>query len=513
MRYIIVILFVGLLSGSCDNWLNLEPENERLSMDYWTKKEDVHNTIMSSYVRLRDCQAKMFQWGELRADVLEIRSTTSTEEIEKINKQNITSENSIVEWAQFYKVINSANAVIKYAPVVLTRDPLFTEEQMDQYIAEAKVIRSLVYFYLIRAFREVPLITEPFLTDAQDIWQPTSTEAEILDRLILDLKWSLKRVPVNYASANSTLAWENKGRMTRWAAQTLLADIYLWSEQYKECADACQLIIDSKRYRLIGNDQEEENEDGGLLNQESWFSNFYPGLTEESIFEIYYDHANNQRNSLFGWFQKDGTYLLPQRIIDEFEYDNTVTDLRAKNKTYFKQDSWLGVWKYVGSSTDGTTKRSGDKQSPNWIVYRYPEVLLMQAEAYTMMDGGTVEKNKMAAVKALNVVKSRAGVPVIDADAAGQMSESMLMDEIMKERKKEFIAEGKRWFDLVRFAKKENFTRYKKSVIDILLQNVPMNERTIYETKLSNEWSFYFPIHKDEIDISKGTLKQNPAYQ
>lgn len=96
-------------------------------------------------------------------------------------------------------------------------------------------------------------------------------------------------------------------------------------------------------------------------SQESWFSIFYPGLSEESIFEIYYDHANNQRNSLFGWFQKDGTYLLPQRIIDEFEYDNAVTDLRAQNKTYYKQDSWLGVWKYVGASTDGTTKRSGDQ--------------------------------------------------------------------------------------------------------------------------------------------------------
>lgn len=512
MRYTIIILLVALLSGSCDNWLDLEPENERLSMDYWTKKEDVHNTMMSAYVRLRDCQAKMFQWGELRADVLEIKTSSGTEEIEKINKQNITSENSIIEWSQFYKVINSANAVIKYAPVVLTRDPLFTEEEMDQYIAEAKVVRSLAYFYLIKAFREVPLITEPYLTDAQDILQPKVAEEAILDRLILDLKWSLKRVPVSYAASGSSLAWENKGRMTRWAAQTLLADIYLWSEKYKECVDACQLIIDSKRYRLVGNEQEEEDENG-TTDQESWFSIFYPGLSEESIFEIYYDHANNQRNSLFGWFQKDGTYLLPQRIIDEFEYDNAVIDLRAKNKTYFKQDSWLGVWKYVGASTDGTTKRSGDKQSPNWIVYRYPEVLLMQAEAYTMLDGGMSEGNKIAAVRALNMVKIRAGVPAIDVDVAAQMSEASLMDEILKERKKEFVGEGKRWFDLVRFAKKDGFSKYKKSVIDILLENVPMNERTIYETKLSNEWSFYFPIHKDEIDISKGVLKQNPAYQ
>lgn len=513
MRYIIVILFAGLLFGSCDKWLNLEPDSERLSMDYWQKKEDVHNTMMSAYVRLRECQSKMLQWGELRADILEIRSTTSTEEIEKIKKQNITSENSVVKWEQFYKVINSANSVIKYAPVVLAKDPLFSEADMDAYIAEAKVVRCLTYFYLIRAFREVPLITEPFLTDAQGILLPKTSEEEIIDRLILDLKWALKRVPVTYNSNSGGLFvnWQNKCRMTRWAAQTLLADIYLWSERYAECADACKLIVDSKRYRLLGEQLEEDEEDDDLTDNENWFLNFYPGLTEESIFELYYDHANDQTNNLLGLFQKDGTYFLAQTLVDEFEYDAAVSDLRGLNKTYYKQDSWLSVWKYIGTKTDGTTKRPGAIQSANWIIYRYADVLLIQAEAYAMLDETTTSKK--AAVTALNLVKARSGVPTISEDDAVQMSEEMLMAEIMKERKKEFVAEGKRWFDLVRYARKDGFSKYKRAVIDILLANVPMNEKTIYETKLSNEWSFYFPIHKSEIDISKGVLVQNPVYQ
>lgn len=507
MRYIIVIIFAGLLFGSCDKWLNLEPDSERLSMDYWAKKEDVHNTMMSAYSRLRDCQPKMLQWGELRADVLEIRSTESTEEIQKIKKQNITSENKVAEWNLFYKVINSANSVIKYAPVVLAKDPLFTEAQMDSYIAEAKVVRSLVYFYLIRTFREVPLVTEPFLTDAQGLLLPKASEEAIIDRLILDLKWALKRVPVNYSNETSlNVNWQNKCRMTRWAAQTLLADIYLWSEKYTECADACKLIIDSKRYRLVGEQLEEEEEEDNT-KRESWFSNFYPGMTDESIFEIYYDHANEQQNNLVGLFQKDGTYFIAESLVEEFEYDDAISDTRAKNKTYYKQDAWLSIWKYIGASPDGTTRRTNAFGSANWIIYRYADVLLMQAEAYAMLH------ENVAAAKVLNLVKSRAGVPTIEADEATQMSEEMLMTEIMTERKKEFVAEGKRWFDLVRYAKKAGYSKYKKAVIDILLANVPMNERTIYETKLSNEWSFFLPIHKSEIDISKGVLQQNPVYQ
>lgn len=81
----------------------------------------------------------------------------------------------------------------------------------------------------------------------------------------------------------------------------------------------------------------------------------------------------------------------------------------------------------------------------------------MQAEAYAMLDGGTVESNKVAAVRALNVVKTRAGVPAIDVDVAAQMSEASLMDEILKERKKEFVGEGKRWFDLYALPKKTVF--------------------------------------------------------
>ena len=78
---------------------------------------------------------------------------------------------------------------------------------------------------------------------------------------------------------------------------------------------------------------------------------------------------------------------------------------------------------------------------------------------------------------------------------------------------KEFIAEGKRWFDLLRLARIDHFSKFKTMVVNILLKNISLNERPIYQTKLSKEGSFYFPIHKDEIDMSGGLLIQNAAYQ
>lgn len=500
MKQICIALILILSIGSCNNWLSIDPENERLSEEYWEKEEDVHNTMMSAYVRLRGCLEKMVQWGEIRADIFEIRQNgDGTLDMENMKNQNITTENKVIQWDPFYKVINSANAVIKYAPIVMGKDPLFTETDMNQYIAEAKVVRSLVYFYLLRTFKEVPLILEPYTTDVQEIFQSKSSERAILDQIFLDLKWAMKRVKTTYYGDKSAEKWQNKARATRWSAQTLLADVYLWDERYSDCISACDVIIDGDKYRLLAETIENSEE---TEVQEGWLSLFYPGLSDESIWELYYDHANNQKNDLFPWFNKDGRYYMNQKLVNE---DFTTDDLRGKNITYYTENTWLGLWKYVGTQPNGTTKRPNTERSANWIFYRYADVLLMQSEAYCMLN------QKSKSIELLNRIKKRAGIQELDPEDAG-LSQKSLLTAIMQERKLEFVGEGKRWFDLVRYAKKNDFMTYKSDVIEILLNNIPMAERAIYKAKLSNSWSFYLPIHKDEIDMGNGILVQNPAY-
>ena len=135
-RIIIVFLFMGLFAG-CNNWLDLQPEDSRVSDQYWTSKEDVQTTMLSCYTRLRECLQQLLIWGELRSENLNVNGIDATVEIGYIHSQDITSDNPFVEWDKMYKVINSANSVITYAPLVLERDPLFSEEEMNAYVAEA----------------------------------------------------------------------------------------------------------------------------------------------------------------------------------------------------------------------------------------------------------------------------------------------------------------------------------------------------------------------------------------
>lgn len=487
-RIIILLLCIGSFA-SCNSWLDLKPEDSRVSDQYWTSKEDVQTTMTSCYSRLRECLQYLLVWGELRSENLNVNSIDATEEIGYIHSQDITSDNTFVQWAKIYRVINSANSVIAYAPLVLERDPLFTEDEMNAYIAEAKGMRALAYYYLVRAFREVPLILEPVVSDDNSFVMAKSPEDEIWTQIVQDLTAALK-APVSYSTTSSE-RWQNYSRMTHYAAATVLAEVYLWTGDYEKASALCENIEKTGLYEL----------------QDDWFTIFYPGGTSESILDLYYSASNSQTNNLYTWFHiGDNTtgyhYTISSSATDLYSTD----DQRGIGATYYNNS----VWKYVGSavkSGDSEPLRPSDNRSPNWILYRYADVLLIHAEACALSTTPDYE----AAIKAMNKVKNRAGITEWDVDR--QTDQNELITEILNERQREFVGEGRRWFDLLRIARIEDFSRFKNLVLEIMLRNVSLNERPIYQTKLSKPGSFYFPIYKDEIDMSGGVLIQNEAYQ
>ncbi|MDR1756752.1 MAG: RagB/SusD family nutrient uptake outer membrane protein [Culturomica sp.] len=503
MKYTIIFLLTAvLLATGCNTWLDLEPDNERLTQQYWEKEEDVSTTVISGYVRLRKALPRLIQWGEARADVAQVSSTYA--DLTRMNQQNITSDDEFVKWGDLYASINSANAVIKYASLVLEKDPLFTEQKLDRYVAEAKAIRALAYFYLVRTFGEVPLILEPYVSDRQEFATPKSPQATILNQITTDLRWCMKRLRTEYTDweePTSSLAWQNRSRMTVWAAHALLADIFLWNEQYEECIEECNTLINSNRFRLIAADltiEEYENE--------TWFQLFYPGATEESIFEFYFNSLENEGNTLMTLFYGDGsnyTYSGSSALSEEF--NETPRDVRGLNGSFAGTANYF--WKYLGtefSNADATNRRTSNTAA-NWIVYRYAEIFLMRAEAYAMLD------DRASAVADMNRVRVRAQSPALTPEAAASMSRQEFLFEILNDRKKELLVEGKRWYDLVRYAKKDHFA-YKSEVLEVLLQRISVNERPIWVTRLNQNESFYLPIHKDELETNK-LLVQNPAYK
>ena len=499
MRIYIVFFLLAVGSISCNNWLDVTPKNERPHDEYWQTKEDVLNSIGATYNALRDCQDNILDWGELRSDMLDVGPGTKEDEradAEEIRDFEISVTNDIAKWDAMYKVINNANAVIQNAPIMLTSniDPTFTPELCKQYVAEALALRSLAYFYLVRTFRHIPFITEPYLSDANHYANPKQDGTLILDSLTKDLEWAVLQLPSSDADASAL--WEKTSRFNRWSTYTLLADIYLWQGNYAACIDACSKVEQSNQYGLAGPD--------------NWFTNFYPGYNVEMLFSLYYNHEDLQRNSLFSWFDsKDkARYYVSSYAMSLF--NENYDDIRGEFVSFYNDASVNKVWKYLGAEASraggNLGKRPTEERSPNWIFYRYADIVLMKAEAFLLQEnyiGGLIE---------LNRVRKRAGLSNIEGPTFLALSIEERLQLLLNERRKEFFAEGKIWFDIVRLGIRDN-RKYYHLLEDEILRNVSVSNRPIWKTKLADENSLFLPIHYDEISSSDGVLVQNPYYQ
>ncbi len=160
----IFFLVLILATGSCKKWLDLKPQDGIVSTAFWKTKEDVKAEVIGCYSSLlapppgstdRSLTEYLFMWGELRADMITLGPGATSDENDIVNV-NTLSTNSVSRWSAAYRTINYCNTVIDYAPGVLKLDPTFTQSALNEYLAEVKSLRALMYFYLVRVFGDVP---------------------------------------------------------------------------------------------------------------------------------------------------------------------------------------------------------------------------------------------------------------------------------------------------------------------------------------------------------------------
>ncbi len=545
-----IIIALGASFGltSCSDFLDILPLNDVVLENYWTEKSDVTSNVNGCYeaLEINECINRLGLWGEIRSENMRL-GTNVPNEVNEILKENILPSNPYCSWAAIYDVINRCNTVCHYAPGVQAIDPNYTEDEMKSDMAQASAIRALCYFYLIRTFRDVPYSKEPSIDDAQRYIIPASSFETVLDTCIADLEKVKDDAVRRYYADDSNNAYRNSSRITRQAIYALLADMYLWKGDYDKCIHYCDLVLDFKRNQydemVIRNGAPTDIALFGdipmILDKpvgttqcgNSYNSIFGSGNSFESIFEIYFRTNTTRLNTWVGRFYVDGAnsnngYLSAPDFLrkDVAVGNHTIfkkTDCRAYSSVGVDGSRYF-ISKYVYQNVSfknqnitsekdlGLMTLKGTPTVSNWIFYRLSDVILMKAEAE--IERGAEDGYKKA-FALINTVNKRAN-DVTNTSRSDTLkmedyvsSKESMEELLLAERHREFLYEGKRWFDLVRFARRDG---NNDRLITLATRKYIENVNAI-KIKLANPNIIYFPYSKSELKANP-LLKQNPAY-
>jgi hypothetical protein len=251
---------------------------------------------------------------------------------------------------------------------------------------------------------------------------------------------------------------------------------------------------------------------------------FNPGNSNESVFELQWDYEEDQTNMLPVYFDNDAVdrkYELSSQLLRDFnmEYAMTLESEKEAVRTmyggYYVEDPMTFdvatrgyVWKYCGAQTY-SDKRTKTYYDPNFIIYRITDVMLMKAEALILRSDGGNEQDWTEAIDILNQVRSRSNLDELMYNSS--LTEEYMLKLLLNERKVELVGEGKSWYDVLRFGRR-NSNKYKSV---FLIQNVLDYNEQVGESwlrsVLSNDNALFLPIWEDELNANP-LLVQNPYY-
>ncbi len=589
------IKFIGLASGimmvSCDDFLTITPSDQIVEEDFWEDKNDLQNVVSACYTRYVTMMDQLIQWGEIRSDNLMLPTGVTNTQINNVMNANLNPTYSMFDWTNLYNEINFCNKILAHGPATILHDESFSSGDWDPIKAEMITLRALSHFYLVRTWGEIPYITIDYNNDSQNFIVPQSSQEQVLDSIINDLE-SVKDIAMNDYGQT---VW-NKGRITKKAVYSLLADVYLWRaskntssdsvavygnqamEDYQKCIDCCDWVINS----MIEDRVKELNKDGVILggvkkedltiedllipNEDdpnnkyatkvgSFENIFGTGNSQESIFELQIDGTNNKNTINNSYWDinssKVGSLTSSDALTNavaptpnEMNLSSifTRTDYRRWETIHYTSASQLDfpIFKYQGtevqqyngsvgvnnilqdnSATNFRCSYSGERSNTsnnaNFIFYRLADIMLMKAEAISQ-----IAQNDSALREGFNLCRNlfRRNNPYAYASNNAKAKEDSLNFDVFKtpagleslvmaERQREFFGEGKRWFDLVRYAQRKGGT--SEMLKFYLGRKYSENKNAIF-AKLSTITSLFSPIYTNEIK-NNPLLHQNSVWK
>ena len=497
---------LAILSSCSADFIDLQDPNAVAASTFYRNENDVLLGVNGIYQSLRsgnNIGETSGLFNEERSDNAGRNDNQSNAgEPFQFNDFSLLPSNTYLKnhWLSLYGTIARANQVLEGIEKVT-----FSDTQLkDQYQAEAKFLRALIYFDLVRKWGDVPLVTKPLNTTAEVTASTFRKKKEtVYQQIVTDLKDVVASSLPNLQNA------ANKGRVSKAAGNALLGKVYLTIATTLDAANRSANLNDAKNYLLAAYNMRQF----GQLKEIPYADVFDVNkktTNPELIFQIVnkqgdlnYASAiarNNQAkgetiNSQFK-SSGSGTNVQPD-LVKAYEQGDLRKDYSIKYaddpivKDYF-------ITKFRDNSAVAGTNGYGGN---DWILLRYADVILMLAEVNLYLG------DNAAAIGYLDQVRERAGLPLYETaktDPTYAAKYPTLKLAILHERRVELAFENQRWFDLLRFFTTDELVSFFKA----------KSQADYGIAKLSNfgPKDRYYPIPFDEYKLNSETMYQNPGY-
>lgn len=397
-------------------------------------------------------------------------------------------------WQQMYMGIGACNLAIESIPTADTAVvPDATKRSM---LSEARALRALYYFFLVRLYGAVPNVTT--VPKDLNLKVPRSPAKNIYDSIIIP--------DLLYAEGNGTgLGWKSAGgNVTMSAIESILADVYLTyagnpvnggDQYYTESAKRSKAVIDNGGFTLFPNYTD-------MIDPKN------KGLGE-FIFQVQYAASANVNNPLTALTIPN--YSAISKYSDEygsvFPTDQFIASFPAGDKRVQERQFFYTsypsiktgvpvVFKahYIYKWFDVNAVTSTAKSDLNYTLYRLADVYLMYAEASNRAEGGP----NSDATHYVNLIRERASLVDI-----GALSQDAFEHEVWLQRYFELCFENKMWFDMVRTLKVHNDVSGNWDDF--------VGHKTVWNTTFTNS-QLLFPVPKQETDVNPNLLPNNPGF-
>ncbi len=502
-KYMVLGTALVAMSSCGDDFLTVTSPTQPDANEYYSTKPHVEEAMVAAYDPLHWTDWAMNEYNpyQLLADIMAddfwVGGSDKTDNANwHLMADYAATPNQVIAgiWTDGFSGIKRCNDVLEHMEHEISGA---TDSDLKSWEAQAKVLRCFYANWLWKFYGNIPYfdrnLTFPYITEQK-------TADEVYEYMVKDLEDAIALNILPMRPADTAV-----GRVSTAMAYMLYAEIVMYqndTQRYPTALKYMKELIDSPLYGLAPDYAEIFKESG------EW--------SQESIYEINYISENAVRDwgaplaaggtvlptiiSPNNWpagadGHETGWGFCPLRATTYAMYeandarrDATCWNAAATGVEYNKryEDEGFFLEKYT-AKTGGNAgqKASGElNYNNNWRVYRYSEVLLNAAELLLATGGSAGDAKEY-----LNQVRRRAGLTTEVAAT---------LDNIIKERRLEFVGEGKRYWDLIR-------TGYASSVL------VPDNNENGWGR--TNTWSSnkkHLPIPQSEIDKAQGTLTQNP---